>query len=70
MPVSALATALHGSMVNGLSLVYTPVIFCAYRVGVCYGQFPDFLLEAWDDFDFRKKSDNDRPSEKMEAAGA
>jgi len=31
------------------------------RVGLCQGKFPDFLMEAWDDYDFRKKSDNDRP---------
>ena len=51
-------------MVNGLLLV-RGVIFCAYRVGICYGKFPAFLLEAWDDSDFRKESNNDRPSEKM-----
>ena len=33
------------------------------RVAVCQGKFPDFLLEEWDNYDFRKKSDNDRPSE-------
>ena len=31
------------------------------RVAVCTGQYPDFLLEAWDEYDFRKKSDTDRP---------
>ena len=32
-----------------------------HRVGLCKGKFPDFLMEAWDEYDFRKKSDNDRP---------
>jgi hypothetical protein len=36
--------------------------FSTCRVGVCQGEFPNFLLEAWDEYDFRKKSDNDRPS--------
>ena len=31
------------------------------RMAICYGEYPDFLLEAWDDYDFRKHSDNDRP---------
>ena len=34
-----------------------------YRVAICSGKFPDFLMEAWDDYDYRKDSDNDRPGE-------
>ena len=32
------------------------------RVALCQGKFPDFLIDAWDEYDFRKDSDNDRPS--------
>ena len=32
-----------------------------HRVALVQGKFPDFLVEAWDDYDFRKDSDNDRP---------
>lgn len=27
----------------------------------CQGKFPEFLLDAWDEYDYRKDSDNDRP---------
>lgn len=40
-----------------------------FRVAVCSGKFPDFLMEAWDDYDFRKKSDNDRPGKSTSVAG-
>ena len=32
-----------------------------FRVALVQGKFPDYLLEVWDDYDFRKNSDNDRP---------
>ena len=31
------------------------------RVALCQGKFPNFLMDAWDEYDFRKDSDNDRP---------
>ena len=39
------------------------VLLCLshYRVALCQGKFPDFLMDAWDEYDFRKDSDNDRP---------
>lgn len=43
-------------------LHYTKNFMQIERVSVCQGKFPEFMLEAWDDYDFRKKSDNDRPS--------
>jgi len=30
-------------------------------VSLVQGKFPQFLIEAWDEYDFRKDSDNDRP---------
>lgn len=27
----------------------------------CEGKFPEFMLDAWDEYDYRKDSDNDRP---------
>lgn len=35
--------------------------FLSSRVALVQGKFPQFLIEAWDDYDFRKDSDNDRP---------
>ncbi len=32
-------------------------------MAIAMGKYPDFMLEAWDDYDYRKNSDNDRPSE-------
>ena len=33
------------------------------------GKFPDYLLDAWDDYDFRKDSDNDRPGKDLHTNG-
>ena len=33
------------------------------RLGICQGEYPEFLLEAWDQFDEDEESDNDRPGE-------
>ena len=30
-------------------------------MGICMGQYPDFLLEAWDQWDEEEESENDRP---------
>ena len=35
-----------------------------FRVALCRGKFPNFLMDAWDEYDFRKDSDNDRPGKK------
>ena len=32
-----------------------------HAVGVCHGEYAPALLEAWDEFDERKGSENDRP---------
>ena len=55
--VSAFFTSLH------LSLSVSPsVSLClCVRIGFCQGKFPEFLMDAWDEYDFRKDSDNDRP---------
>lgn len=34
---------------------------CVCRVAYCEGKFPEFMLDAWDEYDYRKDSDNDRP---------
>lgn len=34
-----------------------------YRMGICTGTYPDFLLEAWDLWDEKEESENDRPGE-------
>lgn len=41
---------------------YTKNFMQLDRVALCQGKFPDFLIDAWDEYDFRKDSDNDRPS--------
>lgn len=40
-----------------------PFVQCTHthRVAYCEGKFPEFLLDAWDEYDYRKESDNDRP---------
>ena len=49
-------------MQSMMAYVFLFVPFFTYcRVALVKGKFPDFLLEAWDDYDFRKDSDNDRP---------
>ena len=35
--------------------------FLHCRVVYCEGKFPEFMLDAWDEYDYRKDSDNDRP---------
>lgn len=40
---------------------YTKNFMQVDRVALCEGNFPEFLMDAWDEYDYRKESDNDRP---------
>jgi len=31
------------------------------RMGVCVGEYPRFLMDAWEDYDFEYQSENDKP---------
>jgi hypothetical protein len=40
------------------------VVSCVpYRVAYCEGRYPEFMIDAWDEYDYRKDSDNDRPGD-------
>ncbi len=52
---------------SGHQPVTNNAIYVNSRVALSSGKFPDFLLDTWDDFDFRKKSDNDRPGNKWDS---
>lgn len=39
----------------------SPGFVSIYRMAVCKGPYPEYLLDAWDTFDFSHDSDNDRP---------
>eukprot|EP00731_Ephydatia_muelleri_P021122 Em0013g849a len=39
----------------------SPGFVSIYRMAVCVGPYPEYLLDAWDVFDFTHDSDNDRP---------
>ena len=32
-----------------------------HRLALCKGQYPDFLLDSWDSYDHKHRSENDRP---------
>lgn len=34
-----------------------------YRLGISKGVYPDFLINAWDNFDEKEESENDRPGQ-------
>ncbi|CAI8047892.1 Serine/threonine-protein kinase haspin homolog [Geodia barretti] len=40
---------------------YTKNFMQVERAAYCEGKFPEFMLDAWDEYDYRKDSDNDRP---------
>ena len=37
------------------------IYYYVYRMGICIGTYPEFLLDAWDRWDEQEESDNDRP---------
>ena len=42
-------------------LLSFPSPLSPYRMGVCVGEYPGFLLDAWEDYDIEYKSQNDKP---------
>ncbi|XP_064383267.1 serine/threonine-protein kinase haspin-like [Halichondria panicea] len=62
--VVSIELSLLGDANNKLNMSiphYTKNFVQMDAVALVQGKFPDFLVEAWDDYDFRKDSDNDRP---------
>lgn len=42
-----------------------PMSYGSSRVGLCQGEYPDFLMKAWLNYEYtNSKSNNDRPGEK------
>ncbi len=45
-------------------------MFCS-RVGFCKGEYPDFLMKAWLEYEYtNSKSNNDRPGERVNVCTA
>ena len=39
------------------------ILFCFSRMGLCRSAYPEFLIDAWDQWDDEENSENDRPGE-------
>ena len=63
LSLTELAVRLQFVQQSSSKLIITRFLspFFHIRVALCQGKFPNFLIDAWDEYDFRKDSDNDRP---------